>query len=141
MGNYNLVFTPLVAHFKLSSEFCPQFEVDIEKIPNVPYSTVVCSLIYVILCTRLGPSYAISMVSRCMHNPGKDHWVKCIFRYVKVLLIKGCCLIEIRRQLIMLQGSLILIMVAILIEEDIFLTVCLLFMWALSRGKHHFSLL
>lgn len=52
---------------------------------NVPYSSIVGSLMYAMMCTRANLSYAISLVSRYMHNSGKDHWeaVKWIIRYVK----------------------------------------------------------
>ena len=74
MGNYKAVFTPLAAHFRLSAEYCPQFEEDIERMSNVPYSSVVGSLIFAMVCTRLDLSHAVSVVSRYMYNPGKDYW-------------------------------------------------------------------
>lgn len=38
------------------------------------------------LCTRPDLAHAISVVSRYMENPGKEHWqaVKWILRYLKV---------------------------------------------------------
>ena len=40
---------------------------------------------YAMVCTRPDLAYAVSIVSRFMHNPGKAHWeaVKWIFRYLK----------------------------------------------------------
>ena len=40
---------------------------------------------YAMICTRPDLSYAVSMVSRYMANPGKEHWkvVQWIFRYLK----------------------------------------------------------
>ena len=37
------------------------------------------------VCTRPDLAYAVSVVSRFMHNPGKEHWeaVKWILRYLK----------------------------------------------------------
>ena len=37
------------------------------------------------VCTRLHLSQVVSMVSRYMHDPGRDHWevVKWILRYIK----------------------------------------------------------
>jgi hypothetical protein len=40
---------------------------------KVPYSSVVGSLMYVIVCSRLDLSYAMSLVSRYMVNPSKEH--------------------------------------------------------------------
>ena len=68
---------------------CPQSEEDIEKMSHVPYSSVVGSLMYVMVCTRLDLSHAVSMVSHYMHNLGKDHWeaMKWILRYEKGSMI------------------------------------------------------
>ena len=73
ISNYKPVTTPLAAHFKLSAESCPTFEVKIEM-SYVPYSSAVGSLIYAMVYTRPDLAYAVSVVSCYMHNPGKDHW-------------------------------------------------------------------
>ena len=51
---------------------------------RVPYTSVVGSLMYVMICTMPDISQAVSMVSRYMHNPGKNQWlaVKWILRYL-----------------------------------------------------------
>ena len=67
------MFTPLVKHFKLPFKSCPQSEEDMKKICNVPYSNAVGTIMYAIVCTRPNRSYAVNMVSRYMHKPGKDH--------------------------------------------------------------------
>ena len=43
------------------------------------------------VCTRPDLSHAVSVVSRYMHNPGKNHWkaVKWILCYVKGTVNKG----------------------------------------------------
>ncbi|GJY56996.1 retrovirus-related pol polyprotein from transposon TNT 1-94 [Tanacetum coccineum] len=53
-------------------------------VPNT-YACVVGSLMYVMVCTRLDIAYAMSVGSRYMAHPGKEHWnaVKRIFRYLK----------------------------------------------------------
>jgi hypothetical protein len=40
---------------------------------------------YAMICSRPDLSYAMSLVSRYMTNPGKEHWnvVKWIFRYLR----------------------------------------------------------
>ena len=52
---------------------------------KVPYANVVGCLMYLMLCTRLDISHVVSVVSRYMVDPGKEHWnaVKWIFRYLK----------------------------------------------------------
>ncbi|KAI3701355.1 hypothetical protein L2E82_46009 [Cichorium intybus] len=79
------VNTPFVAHFKLSSALSPTTETDMAYMARVPYSSAVGSLMYVIICTRPDLAYAVSMVSRYMANPGKEHWkaVQWILRYLR----------------------------------------------------------
>ena len=56
------------------AESCTRFEEDIEKISHVPYSSAVGSLMYAMMCAKPNLSYAVSVVSHYMHNPGRDHW-------------------------------------------------------------------
>jgi len=69
MSNCKLVTNPLTAYFKLSAESCPASKKEIKKMSHVPYSSVLGSLMYTMVCTRPDFSYAISVVSR-----RKDHW-------------------------------------------------------------------
>ena len=91
MDNCNTVFISLVVHFRLSDECYPQFEEDIDRMSNTPNSSTIGSLMYAIVRTRPGLSHAVIVVSRYMHNPGKDHReaVKWILRYVKGTVGKG----------------------------------------------------
>jgi len=52
---------------------------------NIPYSSAVGSLMYLMVCTRPNVAQAISVVSRYLACPGRGHWeaVKWIFRYLK----------------------------------------------------------
>lgn len=52
---------------------------------RVPYASAVGSLMYAMVCTRPDIAQAVSVVSRYMSQPGKEHWqaVKRIFRYLK----------------------------------------------------------
>ncbi|KAH9705989.1 hypothetical protein KPL70_012076 [Citrus sinensis] len=78
------VCTPLAPHFKLSSSSCPRSQEECDYMARVPYASVVGSLMYAMVCTRPDISQAVSMVSRYMHNPGKNHWlaVKWILQYL-----------------------------------------------------------
>lgn len=78
------VSTPLDPHFKLSSDMSPTTEEEREYMAQVPYASVVGSLMYAMVCTRPDISHAVNMISRYMHNPGKGHWqaVKWILRYL-----------------------------------------------------------
>ena len=79
------VSTPLAAHFRLSSALCPVSDDDIEYMSRIPYSSAVGSLMYAMVCSRPDLSHALSVVSRFMANPGKEHWkaVQWIFRYLR----------------------------------------------------------
>jgi hypothetical protein len=74
MPDANKVTTPIAPHFKLSSTQCPVTDEDVEYMFRVLYSSVVGSLMYAIICSRPNFSYAMSLVSRYMANPGKEHW-------------------------------------------------------------------
>lgn len=64
------VSTPLANHFKLLAELSPQIEQEWEYMSHVPYVSAIGSLMYGMVCTRLDISYAISVVSRYMGDPG-----------------------------------------------------------------------
>jgi ATP-binding cassette subfamily B (MDR/TAP) protein 1 len=85
MHNAKLVSTPLAAHFRLSSALCPQSDHEIEYMSRVPYSSAVGSLMCAMVCSRLDLSHALSVVSRFVVNPGKEHWrvVQWIFRNLR----------------------------------------------------------
>ena len=85
MHNAKPVSTPLATHFKLSSALCPVSEDDIEYMSRVLYSNAVGSLMYAMVCSRPDLSHSLSVVSRYMANPGKEHWdtVQWIFRYLR----------------------------------------------------------
>jgi hypothetical protein len=46
------VSTPLASHFKLSLDLCPASDEDIKYMSRVPYSSVVGSLMYAMVCSR-----------------------------------------------------------------------------------------
>jgi hypothetical protein len=68
------VSTPIAPHFRLPSSQCPSTDSEFEYMSKVPYSSVVGSLMYDMVCSRPDLSYAMSLVSRYMANPGKEHW-------------------------------------------------------------------
>ena len=74
MHNAKPVSTPLASHFKLSKEMCPETQEEIDYKSRIPYSSVVGSLMYVMVCTRLDVAHAMGVVSRYMNNLGKYHW-------------------------------------------------------------------
>ena len=78
------ISTPLSAHFKLSSQLCPSSDEESKYMSKVPYANAVGCLMYLMVCIRPDICHAVSVVSRYMADPGKEHWnaVKWIFRYL-----------------------------------------------------------
>ncbi|GJS21072.1 retrovirus-related pol polyprotein from transposon TNT 1-94 [Tanacetum coccineum] len=58
---------------------------DVERMSKVPYANTVQSLMYLMVCTRPDIAYAVSVVSKYLANPGKNHWeaVKWILKYLR----------------------------------------------------------
>ena len=85
------VSTPIPQHYKLSSAQSPQSQEEILDMARIPYASVVGSLMFAMICSRPDLAYAISLVSRFMSNPGKEHWnaVKWVLRYLKGTLKHG----------------------------------------------------
>ena len=74
MQNTKLVTTPLTTHFRLSSALCLQLDNEVDYMSRVPYSSVVGSLMYAMVCSRPNLANAISVINRYMEKPGKEHW-------------------------------------------------------------------
>ena len=85
MKNAKPVSTPLAGHMKLSKKMCPTAREEKENMAKVPYSSVVGSLMYAMVCTRPDIAHAVGVVSRFLKNPRKEHWeaVKWILRYLR----------------------------------------------------------
>ncbi|XP_051117795.1 secreted RxLR effector protein 161-like [Andrographis paniculata] len=75
---------PLASNFILSKDQCPKSENDVKYMMNVPYTSAVGSIMYLMVCTRPDLAYSISCLSRYMANPGVEHWnaLKCVFKYL-----------------------------------------------------------
>ncbi|GKF86134.1 hypothetical protein Tco_0253961, partial [Tanacetum coccineum] len=84
IDNGKSVQMPLGGHFKLSLKDCPVRDCDVERMSKVAYANAVGSLMYLMVCTRLDIAYAVSVVSRYLENPSKNHWeaVKWILKYL-----------------------------------------------------------
>ena len=69
---------------------------EVEYMNNVPYTSVIGSWMYVMVCSRLYISHVVSMVSRYMHNLGKRHWqeIKRILRYILGIVDVGRVLFQ-----------------------------------------------
>ncbi|RVW99466.1 Retrovirus-related Pol polyprotein from transposon TNT 1-94 [Vitis vinifera] len=84
MGKAKPVSSPLGSHLKLSSKQSPSSEKEKEEMQKVPYASVVGSLLYAMVCTRLDIAHVVGVVNRFLSNPGKEQWavVEWILRYL-----------------------------------------------------------
>ncbi|RVX20927.1 Retrovirus-related Pol polyprotein from transposon TNT 1-94 [Vitis vinifera] len=94
MDHSKPVSTPLAQHFKFDHSTLPSTDEEVEYMKSVPYSSVVGSLMYAMVCIRPDLAFAVSVVSRFMSNPGKAHWeaVKWIMRYLRVQVVYAWCM-------------------------------------------------
>ncbi|GJY08042.1 zinc finger, CCHC-type containing protein [Tanacetum coccineum] len=58
---------------------------EVKRMQNVPYASVVDSIMYAIRCARPDVAFAQNITSRFQQNPGKLHWiaVKSILKYLR----------------------------------------------------------
>ena len=85
MSKCNIRSTPVEYKSVPNKSMCPTTPDDIAYMNNIPYSNAVGELMYLSVTTRPDISYAVSLYSRYMQNPGRMHWegVKNIFRYLR----------------------------------------------------------
>jgi hypothetical protein len=96
------VSTPIASHFKLSSSQSPRIYSDFEYMSKVSYSSAVSSLMYAMVCSLPDLSYAMSLVSRYMANPGKNigMLLSGFSSTSEVCLMLICSLTELERSLL-----------------------------------------
>ena len=85
MNNAKLVGSPLSVNCKLNSGQCPKTKKDKVEMRRVSHASVVGSLMYAMVCTRLDIAFVVGTINRYMSNSGKEHWatMKQILRYLK----------------------------------------------------------
>lgn len=79
------VSIPLASHFRLSKEQMPKTTEDRKETGLIPYANIVDSVMHLMICTRPDVAHAISVASRYMSDPSKEHWnaLKWILKYLK----------------------------------------------------------
>jgi hypothetical protein len=92
MHECKLVKVPITVGVKLSVDQCPKTPEE-EDMSRVPYASVVGSLMYAMVCTRLDIAHVVRFLSRYMSKPGREHWttVKRVFRYLRGTTSYGLC--------------------------------------------------
>ena len=75
---------PMSTEVKLSTRDCPE-ESQRHEMANVPYRSVIGSLMYLMVSTRPDLAASLSILSRFLANPGAPHWeaAKRVLRYLK----------------------------------------------------------
>lgn len=133
------VMTQLAQHFKLSLQDAPSTEVEQEYMEKVPYSSAVGSLMYSMVCTRPDLSHAVSLVSRYLGKPGKQHWeaVKWIYVIPEELWMWDCSMESTRAMNNVCKDLWIRIMLVIKTIGGLSLALYFRFLGAQSVGKLH----
>ena len=67
-------FLPMSHGVKLSKTQCPSTTDERSRMSAIPYASAVGSIMYAMICTRPGVSYALSVVSRYQADPAEIHW-------------------------------------------------------------------
>ncbi|GKA47813.1 hypothetical protein Tco_0740771 [Tanacetum coccineum] len=58
----------------LNKSQCATTSAEMKRMQNVPYASVVRSIMYVVRCTRPYVAFAQNITSRFQQNPGEAHW-------------------------------------------------------------------
>ena len=76
---------PIQKGDKFSLNQCPKNELERKQMEQIPYASIVGSLMYAQTCTRPDISFAVGMLGRYQSNPGIDHWkpTKKVLRYLQ----------------------------------------------------------
>nr|GEU42050.1 hypothetical protein [Tanacetum cinerariifolium] len=86
---------PMQEKLKLSKSQGASTLAEKKRMQNIPYASVVGSIMYAVRCTRPDVAFAQNMTSRFQQNPGEEHWsaVKNILKYLcntkDMLLVYG----------------------------------------------------
>ena len=67
------VNVPFAQHFKLSMEQCPENDDERTEMSMIPYSNIVGSIMYSMICLRPDVAHSVSVASRDMSNYGRQH--------------------------------------------------------------------
>ncbi|XP_070005939.1 secreted RxLR effector protein 161-like [Nicotiana tabacum] len=84
MKNCSPIVAPIIKGDKFSLNQCPQNALEKEQMKDIPYASLVGSLMYVQVYTRPDIAFTVRMLDRYQSNPGLDHWKvgKRVLRYL-----------------------------------------------------------
>ena len=83
--------TPLLLGLSLTIEDGPSSEKEKEEMMKIPYHKALGSLMWLQVATRPDLAFAVGLLARFAHNPGKEHWraLKHVMGYVKGTISYG----------------------------------------------------
>ena len=84
MIDYTPIVAPVMKGDKFSQSQYPQNELEKEQMKNIPYVSVVESLIHAQICIRPDITYVVEILDRYQNNYDLDHWKapKKVMRYL-----------------------------------------------------------
>lgn len=84
MNEARSVSVPIAQGVKLTEKGKPQNSEKRAQMSNIPYANGIGSIMYTMVCTRPDLAHCISVLSRFMADPGRQHWesLKWTFRYM-----------------------------------------------------------
>ena len=87
MKNCSPSVAPILKGDKFDLNQCLKNDFEWEHMKNIPYASVVGSLIYAQVCTRPGIAFSVGVLRRYQNNPSLDHWrvAKKVMRYLQGL--------------------------------------------------------
>ena len=74
MKNCSPGVSPIVKGDRFNLDQCPKNDLEREQMKNIPYASVVRSLMYAQICTRPDIAFTAGMLRRYQSNPCMDHW-------------------------------------------------------------------
>ena len=85
LNNVKPTATPIAQHFKLCKAQATSSQQEAKELESIPYSNIIGSLMYAMICTRPDISHVVSITSIYMSAFGKEHWnaLKWTLRYLK----------------------------------------------------------
>jgi hypothetical protein len=83
MQNCSPSVAPIIKGDKFSKFQCPKNDLERAQMKQIPYASVVRSLIYTQVCTRPDISFIVGMLGRYQTDPRMDHWAKKVLRYLQ----------------------------------------------------------
>ncbi|KAG8186820.1 hypothetical protein JTE90_020498 [Oedothorax gibbosus] len=91
MKGAKTVTTAMDPNQKFTTEMCPKNDAERSEMEDIPYQSLIGSLMYLSVATRPDITHSVNFLSIFNNNPGKLHWqtAKRILRYLKLTRDQG----------------------------------------------------